>query len=124
MDNLRGSLGIRRMDRAPNKWIREMRGVTKGVDERSDEGVLRWFDHVERMDNDIFAKRLYVGECVGRHSAGRTRKRWIDTVKDCLRKRRLDVRQAKRMVQDKSEWRGLAVDWRSSKRAGRVGMKG
>ena len=28
-------------------------------------------------------------------------------VKDCLRKRGLDVRQARRMVQDRSEWRGF-----------------
>ena len=30
MDNLRGSLGIRRMDRVPNAWIKEFCGVTKG----------------------------------------------------------------------------------------------
>ena len=34
-------------------------------------------------------------------------KRWIDSVRDCLRKRGLDVRQAKRMVQNRSEWRGF-----------------
>ena len=33
--------------------------------------------------------------------------RWIDTVKECLRKRGLGVRQVRRMVQDKSEWRGF-----------------
>ena len=49
--------------------IRELCGVTKGVDERIDEGVLRWFGHVERMEND--AKRDYVGECAGSHSEGR-----------------------------------------------------
>ena len=30
MDNLRGLLGIRRMDRAPNAWIKELCGVKKG----------------------------------------------------------------------------------------------
>ena len=39
MGNLRGLLGIR-IDRVPNARIRELRGVTKGVDERIDEGVL------------------------------------------------------------------------------------
>ena len=38
MDNLRGLLGIKRMDRVPSAQIRELCGVTKGVD---DEGVLR-----------------------------------------------------------------------------------
>ena len=36
MGNLRSLLGIRRMDRVPNGRIRELCGVTKGVDERTD----------------------------------------------------------------------------------------
>ena len=47
MDNLRGLLGITRMDRIPNIRIRELCGVKKDLDERIEEGVLRWFDHVE-----------------------------------------------------------------------------
>ena len=46
-DNLRGLLGIRRMDKAPNARIRQLCGVTEGVDEKIDEGVLRGFGHVE-----------------------------------------------------------------------------
>ena len=42
MNNLRGLLGIRRMDRVSNARIRELYGVKKGLDERFDEGVLRW----------------------------------------------------------------------------------
>ena len=38
---------------------------------------------------------------------GRPQKRWIDTVRECLIKRDLDVRQARRMVQDRSEWWGF-----------------
>ena len=41
MYNLRGLLGIRRMDRFPTARIRKLCGVTKGVDERIDEGGLR-----------------------------------------------------------------------------------
>ena len=66
--------------------------MKKGLDERTDEGVLRCFGHVERMEN---------------LSVGRLRKRWIDTVKDCLKKRDLDVRKARRMVQDRNEWEGF-----------------
>ena len=46
--------------------------MTKGVDESIDEGVLRRFDHVKRMENDIVAKRVYVGEFVGRVKGGLT----------------------------------------------------
>ena len=58
MDNLRGFLGIRRMDRVPNAQIGEMYRVKKGLDERIDEGVLQWFSHVEEMESDRSAKRV------------------------------------------------------------------
>ena len=45
MDNLRELLGIRRMDRILNARIRDLCGVKKGLDERIDESVLRWFGH-------------------------------------------------------------------------------
>ena len=40
MDNLRGLLGIRRMDKVANAQIRQLCGVMKGVNEKIDEGVL------------------------------------------------------------------------------------
>ena len=63
------------------------------ADERIEQGVLWWFGHVQRIENDRIAKRVYVGECAGSRSVGRPRNRWIDTVRDCLRKRGLNVRQ-------------------------------
>ena len=105
MENLRGLLGIRRMDKVPNAWIKELCRVMKRVDERID-GVLWWFNHVERIQNDRIVKRVYVEECAGRCLMDRLQKRCIDTVKDSLRKRGLDVRQTKR-VQDRSEWHGF-----------------
>ena len=74
-----------------------------------EEGVLWWLGHMERMESDIIANRVYVGGCAGSRSAGWPRKRWIDTEKECLLKRGLDVRQARRMVQDRSEWRDFEM---------------
>ena len=51
-----GFLGVGRMDRVPNAWIRELCEVTKGVD----EGVLQWYGHLERMERDRIAKSIYV----------------------------------------------------------------
>ena len=83
------------MDRVPNARIKEFCGVKKGLDGRIDGGVLQWFGHVERMENDRIAKKVYEGECAGSRSVSRPRKRWIDVVKECLRKRGLDVSQAR-----------------------------
>ena len=49
MDNLRGLLGVRRIDKVPNTRIRELCRLTNGVKKRIDEGVLQWFGHVEKM---------------------------------------------------------------------------
>ena len=88
MDNLRGLLGIRRMDKVLDARIRQPCGVTKGVDEN-------------------LMKVFYVGECAGSRNVSMPQKRWIDTVKDCLKKRGLHVRQERRMVHDRSVWLGF-----------------
>ena len=49
--------------------------MTKGLDERIDEGVLRWFDHGERMEKNRITKRVYVRGCAGSRLGGRPRKR-------------------------------------------------
>ena len=46
MDNFRGLLGFKRIDKVPNARIRQLIGVMMGVDEKVDEGVLQWFCHV------------------------------------------------------------------------------
>ena len=66
------------------------------------------------MENDRIAESVYVGECAGSCSVGRSRKRWIDTVKEYLKKGGLDVRQSRRMLQDRSEWRGFVRGMRGA----------
>ena len=41
MNNFRGLLAVRKKDKVPNARIRELCGVTKGMDEGVDEGILR-----------------------------------------------------------------------------------
>ena len=55
---------MRRRDKMPNMQIRELFGVTKGVDERIDESVFRWLWPIERIGNDRIAKRVCVGICL------------------------------------------------------------
>ena len=88
MNYLRVLLVIRRMDKVPNARIRELCEVTKGVDERIG-GVLRWFGHVKRMENDRIARSVYVGKCTG-------------NVKDRLKKK-VSTSGNQRIVHDKSE---------------------
>ena len=52
-------------------WIR------KGLAERIDEGIIQWFGHVERIERDRIAKKVYAGEFAGSRSVGWLWKRWI-----------------------------------------------
>ena len=59
---------------------------------------------MERIENNRIAKRVYVGKCAGSRSVGRLWKRRINIVKDCLKKRGLYFKQARRMVRDRNVW--------------------
>src|SRR5678816_1241927 len=61
MENLRDLLGVRRIDKMRNERIRELCGVKKGVNERINESMLRWFGHVESMNDSRLVKRMYSG---------------------------------------------------------------
>ena len=78
--NVRGLLGIRRMDRVSNAQIRKLCRVKKGLNKRID-GVLQLFGHVVRMKNHRIAKRVYVGKCADSCSIVHDRCVWRDFVR-------------------------------------------
>ena len=56
---------------------------------------------IERMGKDRIAKRVYVGN----HLVGQLWKKWIDSVYDCLKKKKgFNVGQARRMMYNRKEW--------------------
>ena len=65
MNNLMGVLCLRRINKMRNEGVRELCGVKKGINERINESTLRWFGHVERMDDSLLVKQIYSGECTG-----------------------------------------------------------
>ena len=56
---LRNICCLRRSDRVPNVEIRRKCGKNTSMSQRIDQGVLRWFGHVERMGDERMAKRVY-----------------------------------------------------------------
>ena len=44
------------MDRVRNEEVRRRAGVEKEIAYRADQRVLRWFGHVERMDEYLMAR--------------------------------------------------------------------
>src|ERR1700755_3191838 len=52
MKGLRAICKLRRIDRVRNERIKEMCKWKKGVIDRAEEGVLKWFGHTCRMNED------------------------------------------------------------------------
>merc|ERR1712237_175669 len=95
MSCLRSICGVRRMDRIANVEIRRRCGKTVGVGERMDQGVLRWFGHAERMEGERLVRRVYDSDARGMRGRGRPRKCWIDGTKEVMRRKGLDIQEAR-----------------------------
>ena len=62
--------------------------------------------HMERMNDSRLVKRMYSGECVGNRPAGRPKRKWIESVNECLKERNVSLAEARIKVHDRREWRG------------------
>ena len=70
---------------------------------RADQRVLRWFGHVERMDEYRMSRRVLMAEVSGRLRLG-----WMDGVKVALSNRGMMVEAARQCTKYRKEWRALA----------------
>src|ERR1700755_3177614 len=84
MKGLRAVCGLRRVDRIRNERIREMCGWKRGIVGRAEEGVLRWFGHMCRMDENRMVGRVMRSDVEGGRGRGRPRMRWMDGVREIL----------------------------------------
>ena len=78
---------------------------------RVDKNVLRWFGHVERMDNEQLLKQVMHAKVNGRSARGRPRFGWMDGVKRALNDRGMDVREASERARDRNEWRMIVTQF-------------
>ena len=53
MKCLRSLVGVSRMDRVSNEEVRRTAGIGRKLASRTDQRVLRWLEHVERMDRKV-----------------------------------------------------------------------
>ena len=112
MKCLRSMTGVSRLDRVRNEVVRVRTGVRRELAARVDMNVLRWFSHVERMDNERLLKKVMNVKVDGRSARGRPRFGWMDGVKRALNDRRMDVREASEHARNRNEWNGMeCVIW-------------
>ena len=65
MKCLRSLFGVSRMDRVRNEEVRRRAKIERELESRADQKVLRWFRHVERMDEYRMARRVLMTEVSG-----------------------------------------------------------
>ena len=90
-----------------NEEVRRRAGIERELASGADQRVLRWFGHVERMDDYRMARRVLMAEVSGGQVRGRPRLGWMDGVKVALGYRGMTVEAARRCVKDQKEWRAL-----------------
>ena len=101
MKCLRSLVKVSRLDRVRNEEVCRRAGIERVLASRADQRVLRWFGHVERMDECRLARRVLMVEFSGGRVRGRPRLGWMDGVKVALGNRGMPVEAARQCAQDR-----------------------
>ena len=78
------------MDRVKNEETRKRAGIEKELASRADQRALRWFGHVERMDEYRKARRVFDGRSQWATCTRETEVRLDGWCEDGLRQQRND----------------------------------
>ena len=103
--------GVSWLDGVRNEVVRARIGVRRELAARVNMNVLRWFGHVERMDNERLLKKVMNAKVDGRSARGMPRFWWMDGVKRALNDRRMDVREASERARDRNEWQMIVTQF-------------
>ena len=98
---LRFSLGVTRMDKIRNEYIRGTAQVG-WFGEKTREARLRWYGHVLRKDDGYIGRRRMLRmELRGKRKRGRPKRRFMDVVKEDM----AEVEVTEEDTEDRSNWR-------------------
>ena len=97
---LRFSLGVTRMDKIRNEYIRGTAQVGK-FGEKTREERLRWYGHLRRKDDGYIGRRMLRMELPGKRKRGRPKRRFMDVVKEDM----AEVEVTEEDTVDRRNWR-------------------
>ena len=83
------------MDKVKNEEVCRSAGIEMELASRADQRVLRWFGHVERMDEYRMTRRVFIAEVSGVLVRGRPRLGWMDNLKVAFGNRGMTVEAAR-----------------------------
>ncbi|KAK3524375.1 hypothetical protein QTP70_028018, partial [Hemibagrus guttatus] len=99
---LRFSLGVTRLDRIRNKYIRGTAHVGR-LGDKVREARLRWFGHVQRRESEYIGRRMLDMELPGRRQRGRPKRRYMDGINEDMKLVGASVEDA----EDRDRWREM-----------------
>ena len=99
---LRFSLGVTRMDKIRNEYIRGTAQVGR-FGEKTREAGLRRYGHVRRKDDGYIGRRRLRMELPGKRKWGRPKRRFMDVVKEDM----AEVEVTEEDTEDRNNWRWI-----------------
>ncbi|XP_076038148.1 uncharacterized protein LOC143023499 [Oratosquilla oratoria] len=110
MGALRLIKGVTRLDHVRNDAIRQELEV-ESIVEFVERAQLRWFGHVERMDQERTPRRRLYWTPTAKRPVGRPRMKWIMNIDDGLRRRGTMLEQVRQnwIFDDRGSWRSLIL---------------
>ena len=84
LEMLRFSLGVTRMDKIKNEFIRGTAQVRQ-IGDKVREARLRWYGHVQRPNAEYIGKRMLCLELPGKRRRRRPKTRFMDVVREDMR---------------------------------------
>ncbi|KAK3517734.1 hypothetical protein QTP70_017145 [Hemibagrus guttatus] len=99
---LRFSLGVTRLDRIRNEYIRGTAHVGR-LGDKVREARLRWFGHVQRRESEYIGRRMLDMELPGRRQRGRPKRRYMDVINEDMKLVGASVEDA----EDRDRWREM-----------------
>ncbi|KAK3524371.1 hypothetical protein QTP70_028025, partial [Hemibagrus guttatus] len=99
---LRFSLGVTRLDRIRNEYIRGTAHVGH-LGNKVREARLRWFGHVQRRESEYIGRRMLDMELPGRRQRGRPKRRYMDGINEDMKLVGARVEDA----EDRDRWREM-----------------
>ena len=77
------------------------------LSKRAEQKGLRWFGHVERMEEGRTVKRITGSRARGVRKVGRPRMTWEEGIRNSLKERGMEEEQGRIIARDRREWRRL-----------------
>ncbi|KAK3523326.1 hypothetical protein QTP86_029494 [Hemibagrus guttatus] len=99
---LRFSLGVTRLDRIRNEYIRGTAHVGR-LGDKVREARLRWFGYVQRRESEYIGRRMLDMELPGRRQRGRPKRRYMDGINEDIKLVDASVEDA----EDRDRWREM-----------------